>query len=568
MTTLKDAEKLHNNPPAAIRAYMQILAANPNCHTSLNNASVMLIMSGRPWHAIKLLKQLLESGQMPLQAHTNLAAAYYKANKLLKAKHHLNMAQSIDPNHKASAQMLADIATETSPYSPVKISPMPLDRLIHSACAISPIYNDNSEIEDTRTRIKNTLDAAHALIADGHRVENPTQQLNCSPFYLAYHGLNDKDLLTSFNSAIYNAMPTSLDQYKQPINNGSGLAFISCNLHNHSVGIAFQKIIQKLSEKIPTTIFYIGNKYDKFTLHFAQNAKLVILPRNLALAAKTIKAANVHHLIYTDIGMDPFTSLLANLRLAPIQSCLAGHPTTTGIKNIDNYVSSTNVEPHPDIAKQHYSENLVLVDGTFPVPDIQFNNTKTRQDLGLPSSPLFCIPMSLQKLHHDTDKMIDALCSRMPTCKIMIFSMPEHLQPLVKARMEKNIPQWQNNIVWTPKLPHDDLMQVMNLCDAVLDTPHFGGGTTLFYAIAANANICSFRNAFMRGKTFEAFCSAMQLPNFTWTHMADYAHYADKLANDPHVANYMRSIVVERKHKLFTGTYYNSIESWLMQKHK
>jgi protein O-GlcNAc transferase len=45
-------------------------------------------------------------------------------------------------------------------------------------------------------------------------------------------------------------------------------------------------------------------------------------------------------LVYLDVGMEPSTVVWASARLAPIQICVWGHPTTTGLQHMDYFMSS------------------------------------------------------------------------------------------------------------------------------------------------------------------------------------------------------------------------------------
>ena len=56
------------------------------------------------------------------------------------------------------------------------------------------------------------------------------------------------------------------------------------------------------------------------------------------------------------LGMDVRTYFLAFARLAPVQCVTWGHPDTTGIPNLDTFLSSSLIEPLD--AEEHYSERL------------------------------------------------------------------------------------------------------------------------------------------------------------------------------------------------------------------
>ena len=98
-----------------------------------------------------------------------------------------------------------------------------------------------------------------------------------------------------------------------------------------------------------------------------------------------IAALELDILFYQDIGMEPFSYLLALARLAPVQCVSYGHPDTTGIPNMDYYVSNDLYEPPG--AAEHYSERLVelhdAADAGLLLSAARAAAAATRADLGL-----------------------------------------------------------------------------------------------------------------------------------------------------------------------------------------
>jgi hypothetical protein len=74
---------------------------------------------------------------------------------------------------------------------------------------------------------------------------------------------------------------------------------------------------------------------------------------------------NFDIIIYPEIGMCQQTRLIAFSRLAPIQINTWGHSDTSGLPNIDYFVSSKYFNSKED--QNHYSEKLILFDslGTY-----------------------------------------------------------------------------------------------------------------------------------------------------------------------------------------------------------
>src|SRR5207249_4355624 len=103
-------------------------------------------------------------------------------------------------------------------------------------------------------------------------------------------------------------------------------------------------------------------------------------------------------LFYADIGMDAISYFLAYARLAPVQCVTWGHPVTTGIPNVDAFLSADVLEPPG--AEAHYSERLVRL-GRLPTwyeCPIVPAEPAGRAALGLPAdATLYVCPQSLFK---------------------------------------------------------------------------------------------------------------------------------------------------------------------------
>ena len=59
--------------------------------------------------------------------------------------------------------------------------------------------------------------------------------------------------------------------------------------------------------------------------------------------------------------MEAFTYFMAFARLAPVQAVTHGHPCTTGIPNLDYFVSFKSYEPQEN--QKFYTEKLVRLEG-------------------------------------------------------------------------------------------------------------------------------------------------------------------------------------------------------------
>ncbi len=236
---------------------------------------------------------------------------------------------------------------------------------IKLATLTSPIIRSREALVAERARVDAELER---LLADPTlRIDDPIAAALWSNFYLAFHGLNDRDLQAKFARLYRQACP-SLEYVAphcaRPRMPGGRLrvGLMSRFFYNHSIGRTSRGLFAKLSrERFDVTAIFVAptvdDDYSRVIRAHAERS--LVVPQDLAEARRLIGALELDVLFYQDIGMEPFTYFLAYSRLAPVQCVSFGHPDTTGIPAMDYFVSNDLYEG-PEAAG-HYSERLFLL---------------------------------------------------------------------------------------------------------------------------------------------------------------------------------------------------------------
>ena len=108
-------------------------------------------------------------------------------------------------------------------------------------------------------------------------------------------------------------------------------------------------------------MFSAAEKHDGMTKWASKQSELVGLPRGVLLSNRNLALErNLDILVFTDLGMDTKTSMWAATRLAAVQICFWGHPTTTGMPSMDYFVTADNFEA--DTHSSRFSEQLIRFD--------------------------------------------------------------------------------------------------------------------------------------------------------------------------------------------------------------
>src|SRR5262249_39923962 len=164
------------------------------------------------------------------------------------------------------------------------------------------------------------------------------------PFFLAYHGRNDRELQSRYGRTVCAIMEKAYPQSAQvpdvsPPAAGEPIriAIVSGHLWGHSVlKIPIWGWVSLLDRRrFRLHGYHVGAKTDVETARIWRSFdRFVQGPLPVERWCEIIRADAPHVVIYPEIGMDSVTPKLAGLRLAPVQCASLGHPTTSGFPTI------------------------------------------------------------------------------------------------------------------------------------------------------------------------------------------------------------------------------------------
>lgn len=395
------------------------------------------------------------------------------------------------------------------------------------------------------------------------RVEDPLNKMDLPTFYLAYHGLCNRELHSKLAQAFLLTTPDldwqaphCLRSQRKP--GRIRVGFISQFLRSHSIGKVARGLIAELSREhfevyvlnippvvLDDTALWIRGHCDQW----------LTVANDLAAARAQIAALELDILFYQDIGMEPFSYLLALARLAPVQCVSYGHPDTTGIPTMDYYISNDLYET-PD-AEGHYSERLVEL---HDLPTLAYyfrpavpEPLPTRTDLGLPARvPLYLCPQSLFKLHPDFDGLLQRILERDGAGRVLLFSGEcSDWSLTLRQRFKRVMPDVANRIQFLPRQPYARFLQLLSVADVVLDTVHFNGMNTSIDAFSVGTPVVTLPTALQRGRFTRALYRTMGIDDGVAATADKYADLAVSIATDPERRLMLRGLIRERSERLF-----------------
>jgi predicted O-linked N-acetylglucosamine transferase (SPINDLY family) len=571
--------------------YRQILAVDATCAESHYLLGLLLLQSGRDPEALPHLAQAAslqpdnalylaslgfaqqQAGQWPAAVDSyrravtlnpdevdyrfQLGLGLARLDRAAEAMPHLQQVTQRRPDKVLAHYRLAQLLEQQGhPQAAVAafqraIERHPSNQLRLEQALVQPvIYQSRLELQDWRRRLEDKVDR---LLESGAYLD-PQTELAPVNFWTVYQGLDDRAL----QEKLARLYPSPADPRPDQPNRSESkirVGLVSAYFKRHTIGRVMRGLIAQLSRQdFHVTVLSVGNHDDEFARFIQQQADAyLILPPEVSAARQLIAGQALDVLVYTDLGMEPFTFSLAHSRLAPVQCVTWGHPVTTGLLTIDYYLSSRYFEP-PE-GPSHYTEQLVLLEAlpTYfyrPAPSLPL---RSRAELGLAAQRhLYLCPQSLFKLHPDFDPLLRDILRQDPEAELwLVHGLHPHWDDLLKHRFQQTIPEASDRLRFIPPQSYQDYLNLLAVADVVLDTIHFGGGTTSLEALAVGAPVVTLPSSFMRGRMTMGCYRRMGVPDCIAASPQAYVDLAVRLATDPAYRQTLRDKILSANHQLY-----------------
>lgn len=547
----------------ALRRAHQLQPAHTEIMVNLGYA---LYTCGLLSEAGPLLEQATKRAPKNVKAWRTLGQAQMQFKRPEKAIECYNKAVSLNPADASTVRLrsiayaeqgMVDEARTSIDEITEKLGELPPSLQVLKEVTLPVIVRNRGEIDEVRARV---LRETQRLAQSGLQIQNPLAEVGGTSFYLAYHRDNEIELQKSI-AQMYLALCPNLAWTAPHCLNGKKpgdrirLGVCSAFLNEHTIGKLFSMMIQLLDkEKFEVIVFHTAYKQDAITKRLQENTdKTVWLSNDLFDARQQVAEAELDALFYTDIGMDPQTYYMAFSRLAPVQFMTWGHPVTTGIPNIDYFLSSTELEtPTSD---KEYTEKLVRLPDLntyFLRPSVP-ERIKDRAGFGLPEEKkLYCCPQTLFKLHPDFDDGVAELLRKDRNgLLVLIEGKYPSLAKRLKARFEQSHPDVADRMVFLPMMPTEDYLSLNIISDAVIDPFYFGGGNSSLEIFAMGRPIVTLPGELLRARITRAEYIQMGYTDLIVDSPEAFVESSYKLANDLDWRRHCREHIHEKAGVLY-----------------
>jgi protein O-GlcNAc transferase len=542
--------------------FANALALRPQTPEIVRNLGATLQILGRTGEALECYRRFLQEAPGTAEIYYNLGnaladtgafaeavSAYRKALALAPrwADAQVNLGLALDAagdldgaaeQYEAAGaeRLLANAMADQGRTEEAAAAYARAGMALQSALLLPVIAGSEQEVHAWRARFAQGIDQLGSP-----RIEDPVREGGATGFYLSYHGLPNRELLSKLAAFYQRACPAL--SWTAGLRKRSGrirVGFISRYLHDHSIGKTSRGLIAKLSrERFETVTLFVSPLRDDETSRFirANSERFVVLPADLAAARRAIAELQLDVLFYQDIGMEPFTYFLAFSRLAPVQCVSFGHPDTTGIPTIDYFVSNDLFEP--DDAQQHYSERLFLLRNLGTLAYYHRPQAPGGKTFDL-TGTLYLCPQALFKLHPSFDPMLgEILRSDRSGRLVLLEGRSGHWRRQLQARFERSFPDVADRVQFLPRQSGSDFTSLVAACDVMLDTPHFNGMNTSLEAFAVGTPVVTLPSGLQRGRHTSGMYRRMGFSECVAKNDDDYVRLALRLGRD---AQYRQSV--------------------------
>jgi len=548
----------------ALAAHRAALALQPGSTDALTGQGNALLALGRFELSADILRQALAQSPDDPGAANSLGAALKALGRLDAAKTAFEAALAGRPDFPEALANLGSTLGEMGHIrqareayeKAMRVAPSPA-LAMRLALLLPPIVESGKQLDGLRDALASGL----ARLAETKpRIRDPYAEVGETAFYLAYHGRDDLALQRSIAAFYHDACPELAFTAphcgrRRHDKTRLRLGLVSAFFHNHTIGKLYGGLIEHLDRRrFEVVLFRLPGIDDAQSRELTAAAdQAAVLPDSLPRARQILAEAGCDILFYPDIGMHALSYFLAFARLAPVQCVGWGHPLTTGIPNVDYFLSSRDLTP--DDSREGFSERLVRFSRLpvrYPRP-ARPKRSHAPADFGLPENKrIYLCPQSLFKFHPDFDAALGGILQTDPRALIVtIHGKHPHWAQTLRERFAASFEHDPGRIVFLPRLSMEEFTGALAMADTLLDTFHFGGGNTTLEALALGAPVVTLPSGYLRGRISLACYRQMGLGDPVAASTEDYVDKAVRLAGDrDHRAELGRRIEHEN-HALF-----------------
>jgi len=508
----------------AIVLYRQALEVNPRHPETHNDLGNALLAQQRAAEAVACYERALALNPRFAQAQLNLSTALAEQERI--------------PEAASAAEAAARLRPDNGLW---RLRPLGLCPTVFQTVEEIDVYRRTLEANlDEAARTSLSVDEAE-LTSDGF----------APSFNLAHHGRSNRRLLEKF-AALFRPHI----RRRQPcIRNGKPrIGFLVTAPHVGSFVRTMGGIVERLdSRRFHVVVLCSASAIDSLRTRLCRSdVDWISFPHNFRAAADRVLSAGCDAIYYHKVSADPLGYLLPFARLARVQCTSWTTHYTSGVREVDYFVSSDLCEVA--VADGDYTERLVRL-GTLPFferapADIP---PATRGQLGLPvQGGLYLCPQRLAKFHPAQDTLLRGVleADRRGHLVLLAGKHAGVLQQLV-ARFQRTLGDTAKRVLVLPDQSPQDLQRLLSVGDALLDMHHYSASLIAYDAFAADLPVVTLPGRFKVERYVQGYYRRMGIQGAVASSPKEYVAMAARLGTDAAYRDDCRAEIRARKGLLF-----------------
>ncbi len=546
---------------AGIAAYRQAVQVHPGLASGHQNLALALHLVGRTEAAIAHMKQALQIEPKSAEGQAFLGKLLLAQNNWDEAVLRLQQAVWLRPTaewHYILGRALEEQGQTEKAIAQyqltLQLQPDHAEAFWKSHLILPLLYDVPAHIGPHRQRfcrqLNHLIHQTDLTTAEGRALA--LRGLNChTNFYLAYQGLNDRGVQRKYGHFVHRIMAANFPDWATPrierpqpasplARRKLRIGYLSAHMMAHSAAAWVRGWLRHRDRsQFEIYTYHISPPVDFITQELRDLSDVFRhLPQSVAEIGQQVVDDQLDVLVFTDIGMDPKTTQIAALRLAPVQCTAWGHPVTSGLPTVDYYLSSELMEP--ELAPQHYTETLIRLPHIGisypkpPPPEVE----RARSHFGLRDDAV--IYLSFQspfKYLPQYDPLFAEIARRVPQAQFVFLKHGStHGVRQFRQRLERAFAAVglvaARFCIFLNKLDRLSFWCLNHISDVALDTPAWSGGNSTLEAVAYGLPVVTYPSAFMRGRHSAAILQRLGVTQTIAQSAEDYVAIATRLGLD------------------------------------
>lgn len=548
----------------AEQLFQEAIYLNPDDYQSYHNlgnlyyeSNNFILAAENYFNALRLVpsdyKMMINLGNCFLEMKNNFQAEYYYKNALAFSPNNPVILKSLSVmfENQARFEEAIECYKKYIEYSENKDTSSTLAKQFHLDTTMPAFDLTNFKIGKNRKNLVEKLDKYKDLSFENYDFLDENIH---PPSHLAYHGIDNKEIKIKYAEIFSNSFSNKNISYIPA--NKIKVGFL-VTYTNEGIFSRFMKgIINYLNSEVFEVFIICDSRGWEKTLknNFnTQYIKPVFISKKLQQAAEVIENLKLNLIYHWEVGTDSLNYFLPFFKLAPIQCTSLGWPDTTGINNMNYFISSDLIERLD--ADLDYSEKLIRLNKlpfNYEKPILtEMINVLEKFNIDKTKNIYFCA-QNLRKIHPDFDQIIAGILRKDPNGLIIfVKNQSEKIKELLKLRIEITNPDISDRVLFISRLSMNEYLSMIDSSHVVLDSLYFGGANTSYESFAMNRPIVTFPWNHERGRYTLGCYKQMAIEGLVSNSFEEYIDLAVKTATDKVFREKLISEISENNHKLF-----------------